>query len=300
MRKEFVNSILRICQNNNDIVFLTGDLGFMAFEGLKEVLGSRFINMGVAEQNMISVAAGLAKEGFSVFCYSIAPFIVYRCLEQTRNDVCLHELPVFLVGNGGGYGYGIMGSSHHAIEDLACLQVMPNLTCYVPGSINDMNTSINQLFYSKKPAYLRLGVRGSLNYAPNNVDSNDFCVISNQNPKTVIIALGPIVQNAISSLTTLTSNTTNIYVINKLPLSLLSKDCLKDINNCQHLIILEEHVMDCGLGQSILYYLYINRIIVKKVSHRYAVRYLNKQYGNQDFHLKQSGLDIDSIRQTNT
>ncbi len=103
------------------MVFLTGDLGFMALEPLRDRLGDRFINCGVAEQNMVTVAAGLAKEGFDVWVYSIAPFCYARALEQIRNDVCLHGLPVRVLGNGGGYGYGVMGPTHHALEDYGIL-----------------------------------------------------------------------------------------------------------------------------------------------------------------------------------
>ena len=104
-----------------EFVFLTGDLGFKALEPLRDALGSRFINAGVAEQNMVSVAAGLAAPDLRPWVYSIAPFIYARPFEQIRNDVCLHALPVVFVGNGGGYGYGVMGSTHHALEDYGIL-----------------------------------------------------------------------------------------------------------------------------------------------------------------------------------
>src|SRR5579872_3439159 len=110
-----------------DYLFLTGDLGFKALEPLRQVLGPRFINAGVAEQNMVSVAAGLASQGLKPWAYSIAPFIYARPLEQIRNDVCLHRLPVKLVGNGGGYAYGVMGGSHHAIEDYGILLSLLNM-----------------------------------------------------------------------------------------------------------------------------------------------------------------------------
>src|SRR5512132_1728928 len=102
-----------------DFVFVSGDLGYMALEKVIETYGERFINVGVSEQNMISVAAGLAYEGFIPWVYSIAPFAILRPYEQIRNDVCLHNLPVKIVGNGGGYGYGIMGATHHTLEDIA-------------------------------------------------------------------------------------------------------------------------------------------------------------------------------------
>jgi transketolase len=136
LRKTFSDTIQKLAEKDESILFLTGDLGFNAFENLREVMGERFINTGVAEQNMIGVAAGLAHQGFKVFCYSIAPFIVYRCLEQFRNDVCFHKLPVFMVGNGGGYGYGIMGSSHHALEDIACLSGLPRSASTTPSMLS--------------------------------------------------------------------------------------------------------------------------------------------------------------------
>src|SRR3954468_4438633 len=138
MRKEFYEWIDAFGTHEARLIFLTGDLGFGALENVKASLGSRFVNMGVSEQNMVSVAAGLAQQGLFPVCYSIAPFAVFRPLEQIRLDVALHNLPVKIVGNGGGYGYGIMGASHHALEDLAVLSCLPNLQCFVPLSNSDV------------------------------------------------------------------------------------------------------------------------------------------------------------------
>src|SRR5579863_6324202 len=139
------------------MVFLTGDLGFQALEPLRDALGPRFINAGVAEQNMVSVAAGLARQGMRPWAYSIAPFIYARPFEQIRNDVCLHGLPVVLVGNGGGYGYGVMGSTHHALEDYGMLLTLPNMRAYIPAFDSDVRCMIQQLIAVEHPAYLRLG-----------------------------------------------------------------------------------------------------------------------------------------------
>jgi transketolase len=92
---------------------------------------------------MVGVAAGLAYKGFEVFTYSIAPFAIYRCFEQIKIDVCIHNLPVFIVGNGGGYGYGIMGATHHAIEDIACVSSLPNMTCWIPAFTEDVEYCLN-------------------------------------------------------------------------------------------------------------------------------------------------------------
>ena len=107
---------------------------------------------------MVSVAAGLARSGLRPWTYSIAPFLYARPFEQIRNDVCLHNLPVILVGNGGGYGYGVMGSSHHALEDYGCLLTLPHMRAFVPAFDSDVSTMIPMLMQCDGPVYLRLGL----------------------------------------------------------------------------------------------------------------------------------------------
>src|SRR5256714_10392725 len=128
MRNVFCRAMIDAATTDGAVVFLTGDLGYKALEPLREVMGRRFINAGVAEQNMISVAAGLARSGLKPWTYSIAPFIYARPYEQIRNDVCLHDLPVRLVGNGGGYGYGVMGATHHPLEDFCSPPSLAKIT----------------------------------------------------------------------------------------------------------------------------------------------------------------------------
>src|SRR5580700_9620951 len=143
-----------------DMVFLTGDLGFMALEPLRDRLGPRFINCGIAEQNMVGVAAGLAREGLEVWIYTIAPFGYARAFEQIRNDVCLHGLSVCLLGNGGGYGYGVMGPTHHALEDYGMLLTLKGMTAFVPAFDEDVAPIVDRAG-SGGPSYIRLG-RGEL------------------------------------------------------------------------------------------------------------------------------------------
>jgi transketolase len=155
MRQAFCEGLVRE-KARTDFLFLTGDLGFKALEPLRDAIGSRFINAGVAEQNMISVAAGLARQGFRAWAYSIAPFMFARPFEQIRNDVCLHRLPVIMVGNGGGYGYGVMGATHHAIEDYGVLLTLQGMEVYVPAFDSDFVDMLPRLFQTTSPSYLRL------------------------------------------------------------------------------------------------------------------------------------------------
>src|SRR5580704_2056897 len=137
MRQAFCQAMVSHAARG-DFVFLTGDLGFMALEPLRAALGRRFINGGVAEQNLVSVSAGLARAGMRPWVYSIAPFIYARPYEQVRNDLCLHQLPVVLVGNGGGYGYGVMGATHHSLEDNGALLCLPHMRVYIPAFDSDV------------------------------------------------------------------------------------------------------------------------------------------------------------------
>jgi Transketolase, C-terminal subunit len=156
MRNAFCNAMLERATEPG-MVFFTGDLGFMALEPLQARMGARFINAGVAEQNMISVAAGVASRGEQCWTYSIAPFIFGRPFEQIRNDVCLHDFDVKMVGNGGGYGYGVMGGSHHALEDYGVLLALQNMRVYIPTFAEDLAPITKRMAADPHPGYLRLG-----------------------------------------------------------------------------------------------------------------------------------------------
>ena len=138
-------------------VFLTGDLGFKTLEPLRDAWVHVLSTPGIAEQNMICVAASMAKTALRPWVYSIAPFVYARPFEQIRNDVCLPDLPVVLVGNGGGYGYGVMGSTHHALEDYGALLTLANMRVFIPAFDSDVMALVDLLMEFPLP-YLRLGL----------------------------------------------------------------------------------------------------------------------------------------------
>jgi len=296
MRKEFSATIEKLALADEKVIFITGDLGYNALENLQDAMGKRFINAGVAEQNMVGVAAGMAYKGYKVFCYSIAPFVVYRCLEQFRNDVCLHNLPVFLVGNGGGYGYGIMGSTHHAIEDLACLSSLQNVKTWIPAFSDEVEPVLEQILYEKSPAYLRLGVGG---ITPQGATLSGSLKKITQNPgaNTAIFALGPIVSNVQKAIQQAElQNFCEVYTALTLPLDLTPAvvESLRDIEN---ILVVEEHVSIGGLGQQLSVQLMEAGIRPKSFKSLTAQGYPNGRYGTQSYHQAQSGLDIDSLVQ---
>jgi transketolase len=294
MRREFSDAIEKIALDDEKIVFITGDLGYNALENLQATLGNRFINAGVAEQNMVGLAAGMAYKGFKVFCYSIAPFVVYRCWEQFRNDVCLHNLPVFLVGNGGGYGYGIMGSTHHAIEDLAGLSALQNVKCWIPAFADEVEPFLNQIVADARPAYLRLGA-GKQTPANEGEFGSLKLVVKSDNPKGSIVALGPVANNVVSVLQQDEfSDKFNLYTAKNVPLKIDSEG-FKSLQASDNLLVIEEHVSIGGLAQQLSVQLMEQGISFKKFISLRAEGYPDGTYGDQNFHQTQSGLDAGNI-----
>ena len=226
MRVEFAQQIIKLAEAHNNLLFLTGDLGYKALEGVQTAMGERFINMGVAEQNMISVAAGLAKEGFIPFTYSIAPFSILRPFEQIRNDVCLHNLPVKIVGNGGGYGYGIMGATHHVPEDIATMRIMPNMQVVVPFTTQDVFDSMNWMMSNTNPNYLRLNLQANL---PHAIEPFKQWRKIKSGKKLVVIGTGTVVGNLYQFLDESFFDEIEIWYLGILPATKLPDELIASI-----------------------------------------------------------------------
>jgi transketolase len=277
-----------------DLVFLTGDLGFMALEPLRDAMGPRFINAGVAEQNMVGVAAGLARSSLRAWTYSIAPFTYARPFEQIRNDVCLHNLPVVMVGNGGGYGYGVMGATHHALEDYGALLTLSSLRAYIPAFDGDIQPVVSQLIQTSHPAYLRLG----LDEAPKDYIPPPFAAWRRlvQGSSSLILACGPLVGNLITTILQLPpADRPTLWLVSELPVDVMPDDFLADARRSTHLIVVEEHVANGGVGEQLARQLLLAGAAPRRFSHRCATGYPSGRYGSQHFHRRECGLDAASI-----
>jgi transketolase len=290
MRVEFVDTVAKVMQSDEKALFLSGDLGFNAFEGLQKSFGPRFLNVGVAEQNMIGVAAGMALEGYRPWAYSIAPFAVYRCLEQIRNDVCLHKLPVHIAGNGGGFTYGIMGATHHALEDMAVLKALPNMRLYFPCTNNQVEAAVRQIAATDGPTYLRLGFSGyPMNVAALRENAETLTRVYSEGGDVVVVGIGQGVQIALKALDSgiLDRSRVSVFGIARFPFEVASDpELFSTCARAKRVIVIEEHYRSGGIAESLRLALPTVRDF-RLMAPEYS---LDHRYGSPAFHLKQAGM----------
>lgn len=166
MRTAFINTLIDLAQNDESIYLLTSDLGFSVLEGFIEKFPERFINCGIAEQNLVGVAAGLAQAGKKVYIYSLVPFIAMRCLEQLRNDICYQNLNVKIICTGAGFVYGVLGFTHFSQEDLGILRTLPNLAVLSPADPLETAQLTLKSYQQAGPAFMRIYKGGEKNIYP--------------------------------------------------------------------------------------------------------------------------------------
>jgi transketolase len=160
MRNAFAKQITDLALKDPRVVLLAGDIGNRLFDNLKSKCPDRFLNCGVAEANMIGMAAGMAMSGLRPFCYTITPFVTYRCLEQIRVDVCYHHVPVVIVGTGSGLSYASLGATHHSCEEMGMLRLLPRLAILAPADEMEVRGAIKAALQYPHPVYIRIGKKG--------------------------------------------------------------------------------------------------------------------------------------------
>jgi transketolase len=250
MRTAFIESLLGQARRNPRIFLVVGDLGFGVVDSFAAEFPDRFLNVGVAEQNMMAVAAGLAVEGWCVFTYSLANFATLRCLEQIRNDVCYHRLNVTSVAVGAGLTYGNMGYSHHGLQDLALMRTMPNLTLLSPADPGETAEAVEWLANHSGPAYLRLGKAGEkvlhdvrgLHLGPLRIREGES--------DRALVATGSVLSVALSAADKIEALGVGRVAVFSCPwLKPIEPKFYAPLWNFRRLVSLEEHVSEGGLGE---------------------------------------------------
>ena len=256
MRSAFIDELVILAATHDNVALIVGDLGYSVIEPFADRFPDRFINAGVAEQNMTSLAAGMASEGYHVFIYSIANFPTFRCAEQIRNDVAYHQLPVTIVSVGGGLAYGALGYSHHAVQDYALIRCMPNMLIAAPGDPMEARACLRYLVSHPQPSYLRLGRSGepSFHLAPPTLQPGQWVKVSkaNSNPPGCLLSTGATLGLAIDS--ACSSKQYENFDVYSLPLWGMSekKSQSSQIESYSKVVSLEDHLVDGGFGSWLL------------------------------------------------
>ncbi len=253
MRTAFIETLIQLAKKDDTVFLITPDMGYSVLEKFRDEFPNQFLNSGIAEQNTISVAAGLASSGYTVFVYSIIPFVTMRCFEQVRLDLAYNNTNVKLVGIGAGLTYGSLGASHHAIEDIAIMRSIPNMTVLCPGDPIETRELVKRSYEKNGPVYIRLGKNGEAN-------------IHDANTRIEIGKSIEITQGTDFALIT-TSNTlelgkqwTDEWKNENLSVSLISMPSIKPFDNSKinellskqiPIMTLEEHNLIGGLGSAV-------------------------------------------------
>lgn len=296
MRATFSDTLVRIAAQDSRVLLLTGDHGYSLFDAFRRSFPRRYINAGVAEQNMVGMAGGLARAGFRPFVYGLSAFIPVRVLEQIKLDVAHDNLPVVFIGDGAGFVYSHLGTSHQATEDIACTRAVPQLAVFSPADRYELSMCMEHAYAMHKPVYLRLGKadRGDVHSGPVSAKSIGelFKIRGGNRSSLSIVATGSLVRTAVALADAEFKDAT---VWSAPFLKPMNVDQVADIcESSQAVVTLEEHSIYGGLGSLISEISTATRptrILRVGVQDRFSLH-----CGSYEYLLREHELDFESIR----
>lgn len=296
MRTKFISTLTQLAEENDRIYLLVGDLGYSVVENFKAKFPTRFFNIGVAEQNMMGVAAGLALSGKIVFTYSFGNFTTFRCLEQIRNDICYHNANVKIIGIGTGFSYGTLGMTHHGTEDLAVMSVLPNITIISPCDPVEMDLAIKACVLWTGPCYIRIRRTGEPII---HLKTPDFKIgkgiIVQEGQDITLIATGWIINNVMKAAKMLASDNIHARIISMHTVKPLDETLILDSARKTRGIITVEDQNVAGLGSA------VGRTLASSQENTvpFAAMGLTGNYsydvGSEEYHLEKSNLSPEAI-----
>ncbi len=298
MRNAFAKAMTEMAQERSDVCLLSGDIGNRMFDRYKEVAPERFLNCGIAEGNMMSMAAGMALTGLRPVVYTITPFTTTRCLEQIRTGVAYHDVPVVIVGTGSGLSYAELGATHHSLEDMAILRSIPNLQVCAPVDSVELTAQLKQGIVEGKPTYIRIGKKGE----PDIFNQETKLGIGKSNlikkgKSVLILAVGPIISEAITAHDCLKGQGMEIGVASMGSIKPLDTQFLQAMVNegYKTWISLEEHHRCGGLGTALLEWLSEREIESVRLFRKGVGDHFVHQLGNQNYVRQIEGIDARAI-----
>lgn len=293
MRDALSKSLVNIAANNPKAILLTGDHGYALFDSFRKRSPQQYVNAGIAEQNMVGVAAGLARTGYRPIVYGLSAFVPIRVLEQIKLDVCHDNLPVIFLGDGAGFVYGTLGTSHQSTEDIAATRALPNLTIFSPCDRFEMSAVMRAATEIEGPVYIRIGKCDLGDAHPQEIDykTGDIIELSQGDSEITFFATGSMVKSA-QKLAQEFNNANVVSVPTLKPIN--TEQVVSLLKRSRVAVVFEEHSVHAGLGAAICEIsaescpIHILRI---GVADRFS-----EHCGDYDYLLREHGLDLDSIR----
>ena len=254
MRKTSLSTIYNIAKKNDKLIFIGSDLGAGLLDDMKKELPKQFLMEGVSEQNIIGISAGLAMEGFIPFVNTIATFLTRRCFEQIAIDLCLHNLPVKLIANGGGAVYAPLGPTHLSTDDIGILRTLPNMTIVAPCDSIEMEKLIIESIAWPSPIYIRLGKGGDKIITQDNIDFKIGKALIKKEPEVgLFVSTGVMTQVALEACEILDKENIFCGVLHMHTIKPLDGDAIrKYFPKVKSIITIEEHSLIGGLGSAVL------------------------------------------------
>lgn len=299
MRTAFFRALMQAAEIDARIELVVGDLGFGVVERFAERFPNRFLNVGVAEQNLTGIAAGMALSGKTVFTYSIANFPTLRCLEQIRNDVCYHKADVKIVAVGGGFAYGALGMTHHATEDLAILRALPEMTVIAPADPIETQYATHAIASHPGPCYLRLGRSGEPMVHQSHIDFKIGKAIQVREGEDItFISTGDLLRTSLQVAQTIAEQGFQARVLSMHTLKPLDAEAVvRAARETRAIVTLEEHSVIGGLGSAVAEALADSgetRIIFKRLG---VTSSFASTVGCQEYLREENGLSAQAILQ---
>ena len=297
MRNTAINAILEYAKGDPNLMLLTADLGYSVMEKFAAELPGQFLNVGIAEQNMIGLAAGLALMGKKVIVYTIVPFATMRCFEQIRVDVCYQNLDVKVIGVGGGFAYGTLGTTHYAIEDLAIMRVLPNMKVLTPADAAEARQLVPLMLDLPGPCYLRLNRGGEIaihSESEIKLQLGQGIMLSPE-AEILVIASGNILQTAKEAVDALKAQDIKVQLMSLPFLKPVDHDWLvQSLKDKKIVFTVEEHSIIGGLGSIIAELIAENGLDVRLKRLGVNDEYY-KVIGKQDYMRDLAGVSAEKI-----
>lgn len=253
MRNAFADEATKLGQSDPRVVLLSGDIGNRLFDKFKDKNEGRFINCGIAEANMMGLAAGMALSGLRPIVYTITPFTTTRCFEQIRVDACYHNVPVIIVGTGSGLSYAELGPTHHSCEDLAILRVLPNMTVFAPADEVELRQCMRAALKLNGPVYIRIGKKGEqIIPKSNDVFEVGRSITIKQGSDVCLIGTGTIMPELLKAAEIMVSKGVSVRVESCHTIKPLDVGMLENVSSIYSLVVvIEEHSRIGGLGSAV-------------------------------------------------